>query len=244
METRELFKFGSKPILATPDGVHVDLQAFWSAGGAPKDDRHWSKFLADPKTQRRADRIENESGSPSVIHDDTNFKVYVHRYLALEYAEDLSVDFWFVCRKYLAGEDTGYYSSPDAGVADSDGDPVLASLDGARKAYILARSAHQIGQSNQREIESSRREIEDLRNKIGDGPTHWTVSAWCARNGVRITKDIARREGGNLSRICRQRGFVVPDDTVCMGSDYPARRWPAEAINVWWPDFKRREGIA
>jgi hypothetical protein len=112
---------------------------------------------------------------------------------------------------------------------------------------IIRLRTEQIRQ--QKQIEEARRvaddasgKVDDLREQVGRGPQHWTITAWCTYHGVHVTKSVAKDEGGRVSRICRRRGYVVPEEKVCHGDDFPARRWPLEAILDWWPDFLERYG--
>jgi hypothetical protein len=91
-------------------------------------------------------------------------------------------------------------------------------------------------------VAETKGDVAEIRQQIGRGPSAWTVAAWLSLHGVKLFKDEISHEGRILSGICKNRGFVVSEERVCNGGEFPARLWPREAINIWWPDFCRRMG--
>jgi hypothetical protein len=85
--------------------------------------------------------------------------------------------------------------------------------------------------------------IEAAKDSPRHQPTHWTLAFWLAEHDVKVTVDVLRQEALRVRAICQAQGFIVPDERVCTGSNFPMRLWPSEALDIWWPDFKQRHGI-
>lgn len=142
-------------------------------------------------------------------------------------------------------QERGSYIDPSAGPAAH----IPPGLEGNKTVQILALMMHQEVRLDQQErrqlaiegiVSEVRGEIADVRQELGRGPSGWAIVIWLRACGIRADQELVRQEGLNVRKICLARGFLIGEEKVCNGGQHPARIWPWEAIEIWWPEFCRR----
>jgi hypothetical protein len=128
----------------------------------------------------------------------------------------------------------GSYIDPQAG-------PAAFIPSGLENDHITQMCAMIISQRQQMEhlgqqVTGIKGEVDTLRNQIGRGATDWSVAVWLAEHGHSASEQFCSQEGRRLRRICDHHNIAVSKEKVCNGLNWPARRWPIEAIKIWWPE--------
>lgn len=71
---------------------------------------------------------------------------------------------------------------------------------------------------------------------------HWSLAVWCRVHGRSASRELLAKEGRRVRIICEDHGFAVEELFSSNGAEFPGRQWPVEAVEIWWPDFCRRQG--
>jgi hypothetical protein len=222
----EIFRYGLRPIMASPDDDYIDIASLHAANGGRG--RTPENFLRDPQLPQKVDNL-NDSGKPALrtIFSDGVPSTYVHKYLALDYAEDLNVDLWRRLKEYVFGEHTPAVSAP-ALPPDLANDPIIRlRVDQLQ----LARRVNALGH-----------EMVAIREEIGRGPQAWTIGVWFQEHGIKCLPEAINRWGIRARAICISLGYDVPKERVCNGKTYGAKAWPIEVCRQVLREYAQSVG--
>lgn len=162
MQSHVLCHYRGKPVLAM-GSEHASLQALWSAAGSPDGDLHWSRFIGDPKTLRRIGKLRDEEPGTDPFVTDGSGEIFVHKYLGLTYASDLSTPLWKLVNQRFFGEE------PTAPTGPSARKTVEAPMTAAQLAHAHSQIVHahsQILVDQERTLAEHGQDLEQLNSRV------------------------------------------------------------------------------
>ena len=112
-------------------------------------------------------------------------------------------------------------------------------LEENQSAQMLAVLMHSLSeqQRTQKDVGQLKGDVSAIKDVLAMRGSHMTVAAWFALHGEKPDNSEIGAGGMRVAQICRDRGWKSSGSE--MNGSFPAKRWPIDALKVWWVEMGR-----